>query len=70
MVLILLAAAVGAVGYEVLRTRRQRRVEHLQRQLRSAERRVAREHQAARRAMNEAAGQSWRNLVERDRGGA
>ncbi|MDV6310740.1 hypothetical protein R3Q15_02295 [Gordonia amicalis] len=38
--------------------------EQLQRTLRDADQKVEDEFRLARRAMNEAAGQSWRNLVD------
>lgn len=38
--------------------------ERVQRERASAEANIDAEHQAARRAMNDAAGQSWRNLAE------
>lgn len=57
--LITVALIVGLVGRAGERSRRDR----LRRELIEADRKVAREHGTAKRAMNDAAGQSWRNLA-------
>ena len=46
----------------------QRKVDRVETDLRMAQSEVDRAHRQARRDMNEAAGQSWRNLADGDRG--
>lgn len=58
---------LGAAGSALWATRREKRRQAVERRLRrellAAEQRIARAHGQARRDMNDAAGQSWRNLA-------
>lgn len=63
---LLLIGGLGAAGVAARRDRaraEQRRAVQIRRDLHVADLRVQSEFQRARRAMNEAAGQSWRNLA-------
>ena len=62
-VLILLGIVVLG-GLAIVAERRQKRRTRLLRELQKADGAVQREYGAARRAMNDAAGQSWRNRFE------
>ncbi|GAA1508653.1 hypothetical protein [Nocardioides humi] len=56
--------AVAGIGTVIANHRdRHEAAEQVRRELIAADRRLAGEYQRARRAMNDAAGQSWRNLA-------
>jgi hypothetical protein len=61
--LLVLGAAGSGLWAARRERRRQERETRLRRELTIADQRVAREFHDARRAMNNAAGQSWRNLA-------
>lgn len=70
-VILLMLVAVyfgGGVHEEVVDWWQQRTVEKVQAGLRAAESAVDGQYRQARREMNDAAGQSWRNLADGDRG--
>lgn len=63
---LLLIGGLGAAGVAAHRDRaraEQRKADEIRRDLHVADLRVQSEFQRARRAMNDAAGQSWRNLA-------
>lgn len=66
LILIVLLAGGVYVAWFSVDAREQRRTDRLKRQVRAADRQVDAEYQRARRAMNDAAEQPWRNLVEPD----
>lgn len=71
LVLLVVAALVywlGGYHAEVTAWRHQRRVDGLKVRLHSTNQALDAEFDRTKRAMNEAAGQSWRNLIDRDRG--
>lgn len=70
MIFILLLVGValcywlGGFHADVLEWRHQRRVDEVKSQLHRADRALEAEARRTRRAMNDAAGQSWRNLTD------
>jgi len=64
VVLLLLLWLIVSVAVETGRRSQAARRRELLRQLHQADDALGREHARARRAMNEAAGQSWRNAFE------
>lgn len=64
-VVLIVLVVVSLAGAVLEQRNRPRRPSHrLVQQFRATDQSIAREHLAARRAMNRAAGQSWRNYVE------
>lgn len=64
VLLLLLLAAVNAVLWYASRPDPADRTRRLHTELHATDRAIGREHAAARQAMNEAAGQAWRNRFE------
>lgn len=71
-ILVIAVVVLYAVGFhaDVVAWRQARRERAVTAELDAAARSVEREYHRTRRAMNEAAGQSWRNLADGDRGGS
>lgn len=61
---VLAATGVGLVVWSLAEPAASRQQRVVRRQLLRADRRVATEHRHARQAMNDAAGQAWRNRFE------
>lgn len=61
---LLVLGAAGSSLWAVRRERRQAKATKLRRDLHIADQRLASEYRQSRRAMNDAADQSWRNLTE------
>lgn len=63
LVLILVGSFIAITVRRIYAVRRAAVADKVRRDLLAADQRVASEHLRARRAMNDAAGQSWRNLA-------
>jgi len=64
VVLVVVGVAIALLVSTSSERRDQTRAEQLRSQVRQTDAAIARDHQRARRAMNDAAGQSWRNRFE------
>ncbi|GAA1760245.1 hypothetical protein [Nostocoides vanveenii] len=64
LVLLVIGVVVSLLASTSPAHRDQRRAKHLRSQVRQTDAAIGRDHQRAKRAMNDAAGQSWRNRFE------